>query len=457
MVKTLKRFIMVLSVVVLVISFGIPLMMFPSKAYAEITIPAVGQEFQGGIVAYILNSTADKTAYVTGIRALIVAKEDFATIKWSNAAITVDGTSGPSLKIGTGQYNTNEVVKKNSAYNLNTYAAGVCDAYSVTDNSITYDDWFLPSSDEIVKIVQSSIGIYKLVSGTKYWSSSSSGSTNCGYQLGADTLWDTYDKTYSVRAVRYIKVDTINIDVIPGVTAPVTGATPVTAITATAQYTGTVAWSDSPATFAARTSYTATITLTAKTGYTLTGVAANFFKVDKVTSPTNSANLGVVTALFPATAADIGSGSSGSSPAPRVLTLDEWVVLNHSLDELLNQYGTSSTGFVKMLYDNCLLRRPDESGLNSWDEQLKNNVFGANFAVENFIFSDEIGAKVAAMTNDEYVTFLYSTLFNRIPDDTGYNDWLNYMNSGSSKEETLKEFLNSIEWISICNLFNITP
>jgi hypothetical protein len=76
----------------------------------------------------------------------------------------------------------------------------------------------------------------------------------------------------------------INIAAISGVTAPVSGAEPVTAITETAQYTGTVSWKNARdesdiETFAAKTVYTATIILTAKTGFTLTGVTANFFTV----------------------------------------------------------------------------------------------------------------------------------------------------------------------------------
>jgi len=53
--------------------------------------------------------------------------------------------------------------------------------------------------------------------------------------------------------------------------------------------------------FAATTQYTATITLTAKSGYTLQGVSANFFTVVGATTVSNSANSGVVTAVFPAT------------------------------------------------------------------------------------------------------------------------------------------------------------
>jgi len=94
----------------------------------------------------------------------------------------------------------------------------------------------------------------------------------------------------------------INITDIPGVTAPVLGATPVTTITETAQYTGTVNWSTIVSgTFAANTVYTATITLTPKAGFTLTGVGANNFTVAGATSTANSANSGVIIAVFPIT------------------------------------------------------------------------------------------------------------------------------------------------------------
>ena len=96
----------------------------------------------------------------------------------------------------------------------------------------------------------------------------------------------------------------ISIAAIAGVTAPVQGATPVTTITANAQYTGTVAWNGTPAAFDYATEYTATITLTAKSGYTLQGVTANFFTVAGAISVSNAVNSGVVTATFPQTADD---------------------------------------------------------------------------------------------------------------------------------------------------------
>lgn len=94
---------------------------------------------------------------------------------------------------------------------------------------------------------------------------------------------------------------TVTEPAIGGVTAPVVGETPVTAITEGKQFTGTVTWSPEVSTFAASTVYTAAITLTPKAGYKLDGVAANFFTVAGATSVSNGANSGVVTAVFPAT------------------------------------------------------------------------------------------------------------------------------------------------------------
>ena len=96
----------------------------------------------------------------------------------------------------------------------------------------------------------------------------------------------------------------ITMAAIAGITAPVYGAPPVTTVTETIEYTATISWNTNPERFAASTVYTATITITPKTGYTLTGVSANFFTVAGATA-TNSANAGVVSAVFPATGATL--------------------------------------------------------------------------------------------------------------------------------------------------------
>ena len=111
------------------------------------------------------------------------------------------------------------------------------------------------------------------------------------------------DLTVAIFGLEEAERVTVTEPAIGGVTAPVVGEKPVTAITEGKQFTGTVTWSPNlvDGKFGPQTVYTATITLTPKAGYKLDGVAANFFTVAGATSVSNEANSGVVTAVFPAT------------------------------------------------------------------------------------------------------------------------------------------------------------
>lgn len=93
----------------------------------------------------------------------------------------------------------------------------------------------------------------------------------------------------------------VTISAIPGVVVPVRNAVPDTTAIDTAQYTGTVSWSPADNPFAATTEYTANIVLTAKDGFTLNGVSADFFTVAGAVTVSNAVNSGVVSAVFPAT------------------------------------------------------------------------------------------------------------------------------------------------------------
>jgi hypothetical protein len=92
------------------------------------------------------------------------------------------------------------------------------------------------------------------------------------------------------------------------ITAPVKGNVPVTTGTGTTQYdVSTVEWKNddnspfSGPSFLPGTVYKAVVTLTAKAGYTFTGVAANSFTYTGATNITNAADSGIVTITFPAT------------------------------------------------------------------------------------------------------------------------------------------------------------
>jgi hypothetical protein len=97
------------------------------------------------------------------------------------------------------------------------------------------------------------------------------------------------------------------------ITAPVAGAAPVKSGIDTEQYTGKIVWKNSNGTpfagnaFAGSTVYRAEVTLTAKPGFTFTGVPADGFTYTGATA-TNAANSGTVIITFPATAAPGAGG-----------------------------------------------------------------------------------------------------------------------------------------------------
>ena len=107
--------------------------------------------------------------------------------------------------------------------------------------------------------------------------------------------------------------DKITITIVSGITgslpisitAPAKGATPQSTISDTAQYTGTIVWEGSPATFAPSTVYTAKVELTAKSGYQFAAsVNPTVVGADSITGKTVSSDGNKLTfkVTFPATA-----------------------------------------------------------------------------------------------------------------------------------------------------------
>ncbi|HSN95473.1 MAG TPA: hypothetical protein VLR89_10495, partial [Anaerolineaceae bacterium] len=107
----------------------------------------------------------------------------------------------------------------------------------------------------------------------------------------------SYSGTVYSTAVGPVAPRIISISAISGVTIPSAGASASTSISSNGEYTGTITWSPALVSgiFASNTVYTATITITPNTGYTLTGVPANFFTVAGATSVSNAADSGIIT------------------------------------------------------------------------------------------------------------------------------------------------------------------
>jgi hypothetical protein len=106
--------------------------------------PAIGDTYQGGIIFYLDGSGGG----------LISALSDQSSgIRWNNGINTTTGATGTA--IGTGSSNTGLIIaSQGGTAGSYTYAAGICADYTVDDGGVTYDDWFLPSEDELNEMRQ---------------------------------------------------------------------------------------------------------------------------------------------------------------------------------------------------------------------------------------------------------------------------------------------------------------
>ena len=99
-----------------------------------------------------------------------------------NGTTTYDPTDCTGTAIGTGQNNTRMLVSAmgteayeytSTSYKTSEYAARLCEDLTFNVNGVTYDDWYLPSKDELdlmyTRLKKEGIGGFAK---ERYWSSS---------------------------------------------------------------------------------------------------------------------------------------------------------------------------------------------------------------------------------------------------------------------------------------------
>ncbi len=165
----------------------------------------VGDFYHGDVVFYVLQP-GDPGYDVNVLHGLICAISDQdggGGIQWWNGSYTTTGATGTS--IGTGQANTTAIVNNQG---VGSYAAYVCDTLTLNG----YDDWYLPSMDELnlMYLSKTTIDATATTNGGNsfiedfYWNSSEVNDVMARDQTFSDGTQDGYGKNAlcRVRAVR---------------------------------------------------------------------------------------------------------------------------------------------------------------------------------------------------------------------------------------------------------------
>ena len=168
------------------------------KNFTYIAPLSVGQLYQGGIIAYILNPGDPGYDAVT-THGLIVAISSYPSTlsNWNNENYNTTGATGTA--IGTGLSNTNNIIT--SIGNTGFYAAKFCRDFTGGG----YTDWYLPSKDELNKLYLNRLAIGGFAN-SYYWSSTEQSDNYLNalaqsFGNGNQTFYAKY-ATYYVRAIR---------------------------------------------------------------------------------------------------------------------------------------------------------------------------------------------------------------------------------------------------------------
>ena len=177
-----------------VFDYNSPIGSYEQRPYAITTNVSIGQSYQGGIVAYILQP-GDPGYDATMQHGLIAAPSDQSNLAtWGCMHTEFSGADGTA--IGTGNQNTLDIMNGCSTAGI---AARICGDLVLGG----YSDWYLPSLDELNKLYLNKVAI-GVFADFYYWSSTEFNNGGAWRQNFGNGLQSGGDKfgSVNVRAVR---------------------------------------------------------------------------------------------------------------------------------------------------------------------------------------------------------------------------------------------------------------
>lgn len=111
------------------------------------------------------------------------------------------------------------------------------------------------------------------------------------------------------------------------------------------------------------------------------------------------------------------------------------------------------SNFVERLYIVALDRSYDVVGRDYWADQLMNQGNSGSYVAKGFFHSQEFLAR--DLSDEEFVTVLYSVFFDRTPDAEGFANWTNALANGATRDQVIAGFAGSPEWAATCARFEV--
>ena len=227
----------------------------------------------------------------------------YGTIKYTYSN-TADGTYTEKVPTNAGTHYVKATVEETADYSgLESDAVEfVIEKKTLTNDNITDIADQTYTGGEIKPTIEVKDGDKTLVLDTDYTvtydnNTDASDEAKVTVEIISNNYAGTLEKTFTILP------KTINT-AITQLTAPVKNEVPQTEIE-TDEYTATVVWSpEVEDKFGYDTVYTATITITPKTNYTVKGIAENSYTVNGAQTVTNEADSATVTAVYSATGID---------------------------------------------------------------------------------------------------------------------------------------------------------
>ncbi|MBR2750488.1 MAG: DUF4214 domain-containing protein [Clostridiales bacterium] len=109
--------------------------------------------------------------------------------------------------------------------------------------------------------------------------------------------------------------------------------------------------------------------------------------------------------------------------------------------------------FVERLYKVALGRESEPDGKAFWTEKVKKGEYTGGYCALFFLTGPEFLQKKT--TDEQFMTTVYATFFDREPEADGLAFWLKFLKDGGSRQAVVENFVDSKEWCNLCAKYGV--